>query len=264
MQVSELSIYPLKSGRAQNLSLMKITHEGPEGDREWMLVDETGKFVSQRTLPKLATVNAVYEPASLTLAFEKMFFKIGRKTSFSREVKVQVWNDSFTAALEPDLYSQALSQYLGVNVRLVRYAPFSQRRVLSTNKEWKPEVRFADGRPILLVNTKSLEDLNSKLATPVPMNRFRPNIVIQGQKAFEEDSWKRIKIGNVVFSQPKLSARCKITTIDQQSGVSQGAEPLATLATYRRDVGNKVNFGTLWIPENDGTLQVNDALEVLA
>ncbi|WP_413584540.1 MOSC domain-containing protein [Bdellovibrio sp. HCB274] len=263
MQVSELSIYPLKSGRAQNLSLMKITHEGPEGDREWMLVDENGKFVSQRTLPKLATVNAVFDPASLTLAFEKMFFKIGRKTSFSREVKVQVWNDSFTAALEPDLYSQALSQYLGVNVRLVRYAPYSQRRVLSTNKEWKPEVRFADGRPLLLVNTASLEDLNSKLPTPVPMNRFRPNIVVQGQNAFEEDSWKRIKVGEVILSQPKLSARCHITSIDQQTGISQGKEPLATLATYRRD-GNKVNFGTLWIPENEGVIQMGDSIEVLS
>ncbi|WP_413581892.1 MOSC domain-containing protein [Bdellovibrio sp. HCB288] len=264
MKVSELNIYPLKSGRAQSLSLMNITHEGPEGDREWMLVDEAGKFVSQRTLAKLATVNAVYDPTSLTLAFEKMFFKIGRKTSFSREVKVQVWNDSFTAALEPDLYSQALSQYLGVNVRLVRYAPYSQRRVLSTNKDWKPEVRFADARPVLLVNTKSLEDLNSRMPAPVPMNRFRPNIVIDGQKAYEEDTWKRIKIGNVYLSQPKLSARCKITTIDQQSGVSQGMEPLATLANYRRDTSNRVNFGTLWIPENDGTIQVNDALEIIS
>ncbi|UYL07705.1 MOSC domain-containing protein [Bdellovibrio sp. SKB1291214] len=242
---------------------MKITHEGPEGDREWMLIDEAGKFISQRTLPKLSTVNAVFEPASLTLAFEKMFFKIGRKSSFSREVKVQVWNDSLTASLEPDLYSQALSQYLGVNVRLVRYAPFSQRRVLSTQKEWKPEVRFADGRPILLTNTKSLEDLNSKLLFPVPMNRFRPNIVIQGEKPFEDDQWKRIKIGEVIFSQPKLSARCHIINIDQQTGQSHGADPLRTLATYRLD-GNKVNFGTLWIPENEGLLSLNDAVEVLS
>ncbi len=262
MQVSELNIYPLKSARAQSLVEMKITHEGPEGDREWMLVDETGKFVSQRTLPKLATVNAVFEQTSLTLAFEKMFFKIGRKTSFSREVKVQVWNDSFTAALEPDLYSQALSQYLGVNVRLVRYAPFSQRRVLSTHKEWKPEVRFADGRPLLLVNSKSLEDLNSKLPTAVPMNRFRPNIVVQGQQAFEEDKWKRIRIGDVVLSQPKLSARCNIITIDQQTGMAQGPEPLKTLATYRRD-GAKVNFGTLWIPENEGVISMNAPVEIL-
>ncbi|WP_413557463.1 MOSC domain-containing protein [Bdellovibrio sp. HCB209] len=263
MQVSELNIYPLKSGRAQTLPQMNITHEGPEGDREWMLIDEAGKFVSQRTMPKLATVNAVFEPNSLTLAFEKMFFKIGRKASFSREVKVSVWNDTFTAALEPDLYSQALSQYLGVNVRLVRYAPFSQRRVLSTQKEWKPEVRFADGRPILLTNTKSLEDLNSKLPSPVPMNRFRPNIVVQGQEAFEEDKWKRIKIGNVIFSQPKPSARCNIITIDQQSGVSQGAEPLKTLATYRRD-GTKVIFGSLWIPENEGVISMNDSVEILS
>lgn len=262
MRITELNIYPIKSARAQSIPQMTITSQGPEGDREWMLVDENGKFLSQRTLPKMATIEVFHDSASLTVGIQKMFFKIGKNNSFSRKIKVQVWNDTFEAALEPDLYSQALAQYLGVSCRLVRYAPYSQRRVLSHASEWKPEVRFADGRPLLLVNSKSLEDLNSKLAQPVPLNRFRPNIVVDGDQAFAEDRWKRIKIGNVILSLPKKSARCTIVNIDQQTGELTGAEPLKTLASYRRD-DKGVIFGTLWTPENEGVVKLGDALEVL-
>jgi uncharacterized protein YcbX len=262
MQITELNIYPIKSARAQSLPQMKITSQGPEGDREWMLIDENGKFLSQRTLPKMATVQVSYDPMALTIGMDKMFFKVPRNNSFKRQVKVQVWSDTFDAALEPDLYSQGLAQYLGVQCRLVRYAPYSQRRVLSLKKEWKPEVKFADGRPLLLTNTKSLEDLNQRLPVAVPMNRFRPNIVVEGKSAFEEDKWKRIRVGDVILSQPKKSARCKIVTIDQQTGVSEGDEPLKTLSTYRRD-GNAVFFGTLWIPENEGVIDLGAPVEVL-
>ncbi|QDK38232.1 MOSC domain-containing protein [Bdellovibrio sp. NC01] len=262
MRIEELFIYPIKSARGQAVKDMKITHEGPEGDRQWMLIDENGKFVSQRTVPKLATVEVFNDQAALTVGFQKMFFKISKNNSFQRKVKVSVWNDTFEAALEPDLYSQGLSQYLGTNCRLVRYAPYSQRRVLSHQADWKPEVRFSDGRPLLLVNTKSLEDLNGRLRTPVGVDRFRPNIVFQGGQAFEEESWKKIKIGEVVFSLPKKCARCAIITIDQKTGEKTGAEPLKTLASYRRD-DKGVNFGVLWIPENEGQIKIGDTLEVL-
>lgn len=263
MKIEDLFIYPIKSARAQNVKDMKITTEGPEGDRQWMLVDENGRFLSQRSLPKIATIEVFQDEASLTIGFQKMFFKISKNNSFKRKITVQVWNDSFEAALEPDLYSQGISQYLGVNCKLVRYAPFSHRRVRSLQEEtWKPEVRFADARPLLLVNTKSLEDLNSRLAEPVGMDRFRPNIVFQGQTAFEEDGWNRIRVGEVTFSQPKRSARCVMITIDQVTGEKKGPEPLKTLSTYRKE-GAGVFFGTLWIPENEGLIQQTDRLEVL-
>lgn len=262
MKIEELCIYPIKSARAQKLNQMTITHEGPLGDRQWMLVDETGKFVTQRTLPKLATVEVFYDDAALTVGFQKMFFKISTRNSFQRQVKVQIWNDTVDAALEPDLYSQALSQYLGANLRLVRYAPFSQRRVLSHSMDWKPEVRFADARPVHLINLKSLEDLNSRLAEPVGVDRFRGNLIYSGEVPFEEEQWKKIRVGEVVFSQPKRCSRCTITTIDQSTGDRTGVEPLKTLSGYRRD-GKDVFFGTLWIPENTGVVRKGDAVEVL-
>ncbi|WP_374030109.1 MOSC domain-containing protein [Bdellovibrio bacteriovorus] len=261
MQVEELYIYPLKSARAQNIKEMKITSEGPEGDRQWMLVDENGKFISQRTVPRLATVDVFYEQDTLSLGLQKMFFKVP-KNSFQRKVKVQVWNDTFEAALEPDLFSQALSQHLGVNARLVRYAPYSQRRVRSTTMEWKPEVRFADGRPLQLVNLKSLEELNSRLTQPIGVDRFRTNILYSGVNAYEEEQWKRIRIGEVVFSLPKKCARCTIITINQETGVPSGPDPLKTLATYRRE-DKDIFFGTLWIPENEGVIRKGDTVEVL-
>lgn len=262
MKIEDIRIYPVKSARGQTLKKVQVNSEGPEGDRQWMLVDENGKFISQRTLPKLATVEVHHDDLGLTMGWQKMFFKIAKNNSFSRKVRVQVWNDTFEAALEPDLYSQALSQYLGVNVRLVRYAPFSQRRVRSHNMEWKPEVRFADARPLLLVNLKSLEELNSRLSNPVGVDRFRPNLTFTGHHPYEEDSWKRIQVGKVVFSQPKKCSRCSMITIDQATGEPQGPEPLKTLATYRRD-GKDVNFGTLWIPENAGQISAGDEITVL-
>ena len=262
MKIEELNIYPIKSARGQSVKEMKINVDGPEGDRQWMLVDENGKFLSQRTLPKLATVEVFSDPTSLTVGIDKMFFKISKNNSFQRKAKVNIWNDTVEAALEPDLYSQALSQYLGVPCRLVRYAPYSQRRVLSHNPDWKPEVRFADGRPLLLVNNKSLEDLNARLPNPVRVDRFRANIVFQGAAAYEEDSWKKIKIGEVVFSLPKRCSRCTMITIDQKTGIPNGPEPLKTLAGYRRE-GKDVFFGTLWIPENEGTIRIDDKLQVL-
>lgn len=263
MKIEELYIYPIKSARAQRVKSMTINHEGPDGDRQWMLVDENGKFISQRTVPKLATVEVFCDEASLTVGFRKMFFKISKTSTFQRKVKVQVWNDTFEAALEPDLYSQALSQYLGVNCRLVRYAPYSQRRVRSLQMDWKPEVRFADARPLQILNLESLKDLNSRLETPVGVDRFRANIIFSGQKPFEEDGWTRIQIGSVIFSQPKKCSRCMITTIDQTRGEVMGPEPLKTLAGYRRE-GKDVYFGSLWIPENEGTIQSGDELKVLA
>lgn len=262
MKVEDLFIYPIKSARAQSLSEMTITHEGPRGDRQWMLIDELGKFISQRTVPKLATIEVFFEEAALTVGLQKMFFKIATKNNFQRKVNVQIWDDKIDAALEPDLYSQGISQYLGVPCRLVRYAPFSQRRVRSHAMAWKPEVRFADGRPVQILNLKSLEDLNQRLSEPVTSDRFRSNILFSSEMPYIEDQWKRIKIGDVVFSLPKKCARCSMINMDQKTGLLNGPEPLKTLSGYRRE-NDEIFFGSLWTPENNGIIKKGDLIEVL-
>lgn len=260
----ELNIYPIKSCRGLGLTKLTVTSSGPVGDRMWMLVDDNGQFLSQRTLPKMATLETHFDGKALTIGFNKQFFVVP-PSSGSRQIEVKIWNDTVPAALEADLYSQAISQYLGMSCRLVRYTDVSQRKLASDNESWAPEVRFADQRPLLLVNLKSLADLNGRLpaGAAVPISRFRANIVCEGGESFVEESWKRIRIGEVVFSNPKKASRCKIITLDQTTGDAQGPEPLKTLAEYRRE-GIKVNFGVLWTPENAGVISLEDFVEVLA
>jgi uncharacterized protein YcbX len=258
----ELNIYPVKSCQRQAVKQLQITPEGPAGDRLWMLIDDKGVFVNQRQHPKLATIQVLWNDQGLSLGIGKQFFVVPKSNSMLRKVSATIWGHTLEAALEPDLFSQAISQHLGISCRLVRYAPYSKRMVPSAQPDWQPEVRFADSRPLLLLNTKSLEDLNSRLAQPVDMSRFRGNIVFHGEQAFEEDTWSRFRLGEVVFSQPKKAARCNMITIDQQTGLSEGPEPLKTLASYRRE-GSKVNFGVLWIPENPGVVDLTQKLEIL-
>lgn len=263
MNIQGLFIYPVKSCRGLSVPALQIGLAGPLGDREWMLVDGSGKFHSQRTLRKMAQVETALDEGHLTLAFEGQFFKVSRKVSTVRPRQVQIWSDSLEAHDEPVLYSQALSQFLGVECHLVKYIETSKRNLTSKNEDYPAETRFTDRKPILLVNTKSLEELNSRLEAPVGAERFRPNIVYEGVTAFEEEDWKQIKIGSVILSQPRKCARCKIITLDPKTGADLGVEPLKTLSTYRKDGLNKVNFGMMWIPENKGIFRVGDKLEVL-
>lgn len=253
MHIQDLYIYPMKSARSQKMSQLQIQEGMLVGDRQWMLIDDAGKFLSQRTFPKMATIEVFYEKGILTIGLGKMFFKLPASNSFQRKTNVQIWDDTFEAALEPDLYSQGIAQYLGTSCRLVRYAPYSQR---------EKTISMADSRPLLLVNTKSLEDLNSKLQEPVRIDRFRPNIVVAGSEAYEEDHWQQIQIGEVIFSKPKKCPRCTMINVDQTTGEPKGPEPLKTLASYRR--GEKgVDFGVLWIPENEGIIRPGDSIQVL-
>lgn len=261
--IQKLTVYPLKSASGQDLKVMNIFADGPEGDRQWMLVDSEGKFLSQRTVPKLATIYTHVSDLGLTIGYNNQFFRVPMKEP-SRRLTVQIWRDTVEVALEPDLYSQALSQYLGVPCRLVRSLAGARKISPQEGAEvgWQPEVRFADSRPLLLVNTASFEDLNGRLYEKITMDRFRGNVVFNGHEAFEEESWKKIRLGSVVFSQPKKCSRCVMINRDQRTGHDAGGEPLKVLSSYRRD-GDKVIFGVLWIPEGPGTLSIGDKLEVI-
>ncbi len=263
MKALELFLYPIKSAAAHRVNQLTINELGPAGDREWLLIDMEGKFLTQRTFPQMSQILTALEKDSLTIGLGKSFFKLSLDNSFQRRVNVQVWSDQMEAALEPDLYSQALSQFLGTNCRLVRHAPYSKRSLSSVTEGWQPELRFADSRPLLLVNSKSLQDLNSRLRDPVQMNRFRPNIVVEAERAFVEHTWRRIQVGQVIFSQPKPCTRCQVINIDPKTAkVAEDSEPLKTLSTYRR-LEKGVVFGVLWIPENPGDIKVGDMVQVL-
>jgi len=244
--LSEIWIYPVKSLGGIPLREAKVEPRGLQYDRRWMLVDDDGRFVTQREIPQMALLGTAVEPPYLTVFLKK---NISEKIQIPLEVptgelekqRVQVWKDQCPALILPKAVNDWFSENLSQNLRLV-FMPDTTRRWADGRYAPKGQhVSFADGFPFLLIGQASLDDLNSRLAQPLPMNRFRPNFVFTGGLPFEEDSWKKFQISNVPFQCVKPCGRCIIPTTDQATAV-RGAEPLKTLATFRQ-VGHKILFG---------------------
>lgn len=228
-----------------------------------MLVDEEGRFITQRVVPALSGVEVRLTSRGIQVCVPGRPV-VDRETPDGEEsrVRVTVWKDTVDAIPVASVIDEWLSHYLGRSVRLM-FMPETARRGLDPDYgETEDDVSFADGYPVLLISQASLDDLNNRLDLPIPMNRFRPNLVVTGCEPFEEDLWKVIRIGSMRFRVVKPCARCMITTIDQETGVS-GIEPLRTLASYRQ-VTNKVMFGQNLIPDGPfpATIRQGDELVV--
>jgi uncharacterized protein YcbX len=273
-RLSALHIYPVKSVRGRAPKEVGVELWGLAGDRRWMVVDAAGRFVTQRERPELALVEA--EPTydgGLRLGGpgrEVLTVPMPVTAPLSgATVPVTVWGDKVEAVPAGDAAAAWLSAYLGTEVALVYLDDPARRRPVDPEFALPGDsVTFADGFPLLLTTTASLDALNALIARgdrsaegPLPMDRFRPNAVIDGTEAWAEDGWRRIRIGDVTFRVVKPCGRCVITTTDQRTG-ERGREPLRTLARHRR-VGGQLVFGQNLIPEHPGTLRVGDALFVM-
>jgi len=273
MKVTEVWIYPIKSCRGISLPEATVTPKGFAGDRELMWVDETGKFITQRQYPDLARVRVQLEGEAIALTLDPETAEPLRfeSTLSGTELAVQVWRSRTIAIDQGDEAAAWLQAALGLteNFRLVRQSPQYRRAV---NPEYALEeddsVSFADGYPFLLTNTASLADLNSRIdneSQSVPMNRFRPNIVIESDRPFAEDGWRSLQIGEVVFELVKSCDRCIVTTTDQQTGARNPLrEPLKTLSTFRQFGRQGILFGENMIPRNAGIVRVGDDVRVLS
>ena len=175
---------------------------------------------------------------------------------------VTVWRDTVPAHEAGERAAAWLTAFLGTPCRLVRMPESTERAVNPAFGEPGDVVSFADGYPFLLIGQASLDDLNARLASPLPMRRFRPNLVVAGAESFAEDTWKRVQIGHIVFRVVKPCARCTIPTVDPEAGVFAGKEPLRTLATFRK-FGSKVFFGQNLIAQGTGALRVGDPVAIL-
>lgn len=258
LRLSEINIYPIKSARGISVPSAKLDDRGLEFDRRWMVVDENGHFLTQRILPKMAIIGVSLQSDHLSVGARGMQnLTIPLVSPSTKAVRVQIWSDSLDALDVGEEAASWFTEVLGLSCRLVQ---MPGQGVRSVNPKYAPPdtpVSFADAFPVLLISTASLADLNARLAEPVPMNRFRPNIVIDGSGAYEEDSWKCVRVGSVLFSVVKPCSRCTVPTVNQDTGES-GKEPLRTLSTYRvRD--SNVYFGQNLIHENRGILNVGDA-----
>ncbi|HEY9706973.1 MAG TPA: MOSC domain-containing protein [Oculatellaceae cyanobacterium] len=261
IKLSGIYIYPIKSAAGISLKTAQVEKRGFQCDRQWMLVDQTGKFLTQRQFPRMALISVLLDKDRLVVkAPNRKSLSLPIHMDSDHYVRVQVWNDVCDAILLGEEVSQWFSEFLEISCQLVYMPERSFRPVnprYATNNE---QVSFADGFPFLLISEASLEDLNQRLDEPVPMNRFRPNLVVTGCEAFAEDSWRSIRIGSIVFRVVKPCDRCTITTVDQALGI-RGKEPLQTLAKYRRSNG-KILFGQNLIPEKVGLLHIGDAVEI--
>lgn len=263
MHLTEINIYPIKSARGISLPSARLDDRGLELDRRWMVVDEKGRFLTQRTLPKMALINVALMGDHLSITSRGLSeLSVPFRTSSAGMLHVQVWNDSLDAIDVGQDAASWFTELLGVYCRLVQMPETPSRFI---NRKYAPEnspVSFADSFPLLLISQMSLEDLNARLAVPVPMNRFRPNLVIDGTSAFEEDTWRSLQIGSVSFRVVKPCARCTVPTVNQDTGEA-GKEPIRTLSTYRtRD--SKVYFGQNLIHEGLGILKVGDVVQAIS
>ena len=263
-RVGSLHVYPLKGGRAIDLTEGRVTPRGIEGDRRWMVVDGNGVFLSQRETPRLALVSAVPVGGGLRLgAPGRPWLEVALTDEQAAARTVQLWAGTCLAVDQGDAAAAWLGEWLGRPCRLV-WQPEGARRRVDQQYATGPGdvVSFADGYPLLVCSTASLGDLNTYLETPVPMNRFRPNLVVDGWPApWTEDHADLLRVGQVDLALVKSCARCVVTTVDQRTA-QVGREPLRTLARIRRrDRG--AMFGENAIPATIGNVAVGDPVEVL-
>jgi uncharacterized protein YcbX len=263
LTVSHLNVYPVKSCGGIRLGAATLDRWGIQNDRNWMVVDAENRFVTQRTQHRLALVETALGRERLTLRAPEMApLELPASGRAGPERTVTVWNDTCRALDQGDAAAEWFSRYLGQPMRLVRIGAGFERTVNEATYPTGADVAFADGYPILILSLASLAALNVRLSEPLPMNRFRPNVVVDGCAAFAEDGWTRIRIGQVTFELVTQCERCVVTTVDQASGISN-KEPLATLATFRRK-DDAVVFGRNAVHQGVGTLHVGDGVEVLA
>lgn len=265
--LSSLHRYPVKSCRGQSAAGLQTDRYGLEGDRRWMLVTPEGDFLSQRQIPRMALIEPTLATDGLWLAAPGVDpLRVTGHTLSLPASRAQVWKDTVAAADAGEEAAAWLSTLLEVTCRLVGMHARYHRSVDPERVGGDHQVSFADGFSFLLISEASLVDLNSRLDTSLPMNRFRPNLVVSGCEAFAEDRWKRIRIGDTEFTVAKPCARCAITTTDQSTGRRAGKEPLRTLARYRRlEGGSQVFFGQNLVHLNyPGTLKVGQVVEVVA
>ncbi|AYL94862.1 MOSC domain-containing protein [Mucilaginibacter celer] len=263
LQVSQLFIYPVKSLGGISVPSAEATSRGFKHDRRLMLVNEHGHFMTQREFVKMALLKTAIETHGIRVSNQN-----GDSVLIPFDIDKQplhqfaVWDDTCMGQYIDNKIDEWFTQTLDIKCRLVYMPDDSEREVDQRYAKPGMITSFADAYPFLLIGQASLDDLNKRMALPLPMDRFRPNIVFTGGDAYGEDLMNEIKIAGITFYGAKLCARCVLTTIDQQTA-AKAKEPLKTLASYRMK-NNKIMFGQNLVHENTGTISVGDELKVLS
>jgi uncharacterized protein YcbX len=273
-QVSRLFVYPIKGCRGIGVQSADIAETGLEvngiGDREWVVVDADGEFLSQRELPKMALIGTQLTASALRLTAPGMLTLDIPFASEGDVVRVQVWKDSIDAVTQGVLVDQWLSDFLGTRARLMRFDPLA-RRLSNRNYTGALEApyKFADAFALLIASEASLAELNSRLTSAghaaVDIDRFRPNIVLSGIEAFDEDHASALSVNGARLAIVRPCVRCTVPSVDPVRG-EQGTEPGATLAAFRTDAkAGGMTFGVNAVVERGagGKLRVGEAAQLI-
>lgn len=277
MHISEINIYPIKSLKGISVDSAIIQERGLQYDRRWMLTTTDGMFFTQREFPKMALISTWIEDDGLGAAadrFGDVFIPFGPDTGNKQQVTI--WQSVCEGEVYAGVVNEWFSDVIGIDCQLV-YMPDDTRRNVSDRFNKNDDVvSFADGYPLMVLSEASLAELNSRLDDPLPMNRFRPNLVVSGSTPYAEDNWAEVCVGEAVFRSTKPCERCVITTVDPAKGEFAGKEPLKTLASYRmaKDVmperleslgvtPTAVLFGQNLIAESVGeVIRVGDVVQI--
>lgn len=254
--IEKLVVYPVKGMSGNIVDEVYLEKEGFRGDRRLMLVDPDGRFISQREIPELALFKVKSEDHRLTFELDQDRYHLDLNSQEDKLTAVKLWSTNFAAQELDEKASEWISDKLSHKCRIVSLTSGSPRIKYFPKPPFQSKVSFADGYPLLLIGTASIDNLNAKLDSPISYNRFRPSILIQTHDPHIEDNWTELNIGESVIKIIKPCARCMVTTIDQNTA-KRGSEPLKTLSTYRLD-GNKINFGVNAIVIKPGRIRLTD------
>jgi uncharacterized protein YcbX len=253
LRIQQLFIYPVKSCAAVSVARLELDTWGAVDDRRWMMINADGRFISQRDNPLLARFQPIHRQERWYLRGPSGA-EILLSTS-GEPIHVSVWKDSGQARDLGDHVATWISGELGIPARIVYADRDFHRLIPETYAATYAQLSFVDAMPLHLTSEESLQDLNSRLVEPLAMERFRPNVVVSGGHPFEEDLWSHLTSGELSLRVAKGCSRCVITTVEPRTGQTMGAEPLKTLAQFRRREG-KVFFGQYLIHDRAGALEV--------
>lgn len=259
--LSNINVFPVKSIAGISLPSAQVEKQGLQCDRRFMVASLNGKMITARTHPQMVKIKAIIEPDGLVLCYPGL---IDLHFTFDelemKEIDTTVWSDTFTAYSTTEEANQWFSSILGTEAQLL----FSGQQSNRMREKIQTNVSFADGYPLLVISEASLAELNKRSSSHHTMAQFRTNLVVSGNEAFIEDSWKRIRIGEVEFEVVKPCQRCILTTVNPNTAqYHPNKEPLKTFSTFRSDDSGNVYFGQNLVAKNEGTIRIGDKIEVL-
>jgi len=261
-KISAIYIYPVKSLSGIQLTESKIIETGFKYDRQWMLVDQNKQFLSQRRLPKMALIKTKINKQSLIISAPNksdLVLSLTPKTQHS--IHINIWGEDCAAETISQQANQWFSDFLDQPCQLVYQAKNSIRQVDQNFSSPDDRAAFSDGFPFLITSEASLALLNKQMGLNLSMERFRPNIVISDCTSYEEDTWRKIRIGSIDFRLPKPCSRCSVPQIDPATAISD-KEPLRTLSQTRK-WNNKVFFGQNALHDSTGLLRVGETINII-